>query len=185
MSQVPSLSIPLYSKEIVLTHQLLSNLFYIPMLEKNTFLPFHKRISNMGLDKLTLYRSISAMPWWWWRPRHLPSTDVILADLFVGHNILLKGDIKMSWNNSLIPFYIASEKTSSLTFLLIIQNIAHRFWRCENRPTYEMILARIFKYFKVPLDGQTSLNFTQLDELTCGRMADEMARHHTQSGHVD
>lgn len=38
---------------------------------------------------------------------------------------------------------------------------------------YEMMLTVIFKYFKVPCDGQTTLKSNTFDELTFGRMSDE------------
>lgn len=106
-----------FRKKIILTPDLLSNLFSITNEDEEYFLSSHQPISATRLDKFTVYRFIfgpNVTRWWRRTAYSLVSSDLSLAHLFLGHKILLRGHQDEFF---LVSSSTASKRTTVLTIL--------------------------------------------------------------------
>lgn len=154
-------------------------------MKKKYFLSSHQPISTTGLDKLAIHSSIfgpdSKVVMKTAASSLLP-TGLRLACLFVRHNILSKrGHQDELKQFSCIILYCLKETIKFNICLLIVQNIAAiASGTMKIYLPYEMITTCIFKYFKVPLDGVTSLKSTPFDELTFEGMGNEIVHSYSR-----
>lgn len=120
----------------------------------------------------------------------LISSDLSLVQLVIEHNILPKGGHQDELNKLLfINMYYLQDNIKFNLPLWTIWNIGTIVPEgVKVDLLYRVMLSCIFRYFKIPLDGQTSLKSTPFDELTFRRMGDDIGQSsycRSQSGERD